>query len=40
MQNENIITNRERVNKNISRLNGIGKSSRTIWFAKRRYGNL
>ena len=39
MQDKNVITSRERVNRNFSKLPYVNGASRSTWFDKRRYGN-
>jgi hypothetical protein len=40
MQDGKLINNREQVNFNIGKLPRLGQTKRSVWFNKRRYGNL
>lgn len=40
MQDNNVITTRERVNSNYNKLPYVNQSKRNVWFGKRRYSNI
>jgi len=40
IQDKNIVDTRERLNQKMSKLTGISRTKRSLWFDKRRYNNI